>query len=173
MRPLKIAGILKESVVDGPGLRTVVFVQGCYHHCDGCHNPDTWDPKKGTETTVDEIWEQIKDEKLIQGITISGGEPVLYLPQVTRLTLLAKENGWDVVMYTGHTWEWMMDLCQVNDVARTLLSNVDLLVDGPFVQELKSLDLPFRGSSNQRLIRSAESIRQGELVLWDPLKEDL
>jgi len=161
---VRVAGIITDSVVDGPGVRFVVFAQGCPHHCPGCHNPQTWEPQGGKEMTVREILKMLKKRlKYIKGITLSGGEPFLQAEEMAQLAGEAKKLGLDVVTYTGYRYEELLALntpgCQ------ELLENTDILIDGPFIQELKDISLPFRGSSNQRLIDLAATRRQGKISL--------
>lgn len=148
---LKIASIIGESIVDGPGLRLVVFTQGCPHHCPGCHNPETHDPEGGREITISEILDMYAENPLLSGITFSGGEPFL---QAAKLALLARqvhELGGNVITYTGY---WFEDLSSgsLENRASCLLEETDLLVDGPYISNLRNLGLRFRGSSNQRLL---------------------
>jgi len=148
---MRLAGIVTESIVDGPGVRTVVFAQGCPHRCPGCHNPETWDPNRGQEMTVKEVLKVIqKNKKNIRGLTLSGGEPFLQAEEMAALAVKARELGLDVVTYTGYIYE---ELLKIDSPGWSkLLEVTDILVDGPFVQELKDISLPFRGSSNQRVI---------------------
>jgi len=148
---MRIAGIVPESIVDGPGLRFVIFAQGCPHACPDCHNPQTWDPAGGKEATIKEIVKLIKKQiKHIRGITLSGGEPFLQAPEFAAIAQKAKEMGLDVATYSGYTYEELERL-ELPGV-RELLEASDILVDGPFQAEKKDLGLPFRGSANQRVI---------------------
>jgi len=161
---VRVAGIITDSVVDGPGVRFVVFAQGCPHRCVACHNPETWDPQGGREMTVKEIIKLLKKRlKFINGITFSGGEPFLQAGEFAELGREAKKLGLDVVTYTGYVYENLQQL----DIAcsQDLLAITDILVDGPFILELKDLSLPFRGSSNQRLIDLAATRNEGVLTL--------
>lgn len=157
---LRIAGIVKESVVDGPGLRFVVFVQGCYHCCPGCQNEDTWDPAGGYVVAVTELLDQIKNTRLIRGVTFSGGEPFLQPAPLACLGRQVKKLGLDVVTFTGYTWEELLSLAQENHAVKELLEVSDYLVDGPFILSERDLSLPFRGSRNQRII----DLRRGQVV---------
>lgn len=161
-----MAGIVPESVVDGPGVRFVVFVQGCPHHCQGCHNPETWDFQGGKEMTVKEVLKMLRKKvKLnhIEGLTLSGGEPFLQAEELIQLAKEAKKMGLDVVTYTGYTFDQLqtLDVPGVNE----LLEVTDILIDGPFIQEYRDISLAFRGSSNQRVINLAATREQGEIVL--------
>lgn len=148
---MKIAGIVPESIVDGEGLRFVIFVQGCHHHCPGCHNPETWDFNNGIEMSTQEIEARFLSNKLIKGITLSGGEPFGQPLACSVLAKTAKDHGLTVWCYTGYVYETLVSLNdpQVND----LLAHIDVLVDGPYKKELRDLSLDWRGSSNQRVIR--------------------
>lgn len=157
---IRIAGIIQESVVDGPGLRFVVFAQGCMHnHCKGCHNPDTWDPLGGTVTTVEELFKQVHETRLIKGVTFSGGEPFHQAAPLSCLGKKVKGLGLDVFTYTGYTWEQLIELSQEDLAIKELLTTSDYIVDGPFILEEKDLELPFRGSRNQRIIDVAKSLK--------------
>lgn len=149
---MRIAGTIVESVVDGPGVRYVVFFQGCPHHCEGCHNPQTWDPEGGYETSVQDIIDDIKlHQGIIRGITISGGEP---FAQPKALVELISQIYLQIPMVTTmvYTGYYLQDLQAIQGSNRRhiqlTLSLLDYLVDGPFKQELKK-ELPYRGSSNQ------------------------
>jgi len=161
---LRIAGLTKESVVDGPGIRFVVFVQGCPHHCPGCHNPETLDFAGGEEITVDELFVQIRDTRLLQGVTFSGGEPFAQAAALAYLGKKVKELGLDIVTYTGYTFEEVLDMAEKNQEVRDLLEISDLLVDGPYLAEERDLSIAFRGSRNQRIISVAESLKAKQAV---------
>ena len=166
---LRLAGIVKESVVDGPGIRMVVFAQGCPHHCPGCHNPDSHDPTGGYESTTAEIIESLPDGKLVSGVTLSGGEPFAQAEALATVAAAAKQKGLNVVTYTGYRFEKLLDMGQQEPGILKLLKLTDILVDGPYEQEHRDLGLAFRGSSNQRLINVPESLRIGQVVEWfDP-----
>lgn len=160
---LRLAGIIKESVVDGPGLRFVVFAQGCNHHCEKCHNPETWDPARGYETSVDELLKQIKGVKLIKGVTLSGGDPFLQAAPFALLAKKLKEAGYDIMTYTGYTFEELQKMAEKDDGTKALLETSDILVDGPYIDKKRDISLPFRGSSNQRLINVPETLKKGQV----------
>lgn len=159
---IRIAGITEDSIVDGPGLRLTVFVQGCTHHCQGCHNPETWDPKGGTEMDTNDIIALMDKNPLLDGITLSGGEPFLQSLQCNRLAVAAHRRGLNVWCYTGYTLEEIQDC--LDPLPLSLLYYIDVLVDGPFIESQRTLELPWRGSRNQRLIDVRESLRQGNAV---------
>lgn len=162
---IKVAGFVRESIVDGPGIRYVIFTQGCYHNCPGCHNPQTHDPKKGFQISTDEIFSEIKQNPLLQGITFSGGEPFLQASNLLNLAYQVKKIGLDIVTYTGYLFEDI--LYSKDDAQIKLLNATDILIDGKFVQNLKHEDLQFRGSSNQRIIDVKKSLNQGHVVQID------
>lgn len=173
---MRIANIVNDSIVDGPGLRFTVFVQGCKHNCKGCHNPSTHDINGGYEMSVEEIFEQIKKNPLIEGVTISGGEPLLQPRECVKLVMKCKEIGLNIWVYTGYTLEQLKDMpnaFSLEDVIKNLsitilLDSIDVLVDGPFILSKKSYDAKFRGSTNQRLIDMKATIKnKGKIVLWD------
>ena len=163
---LRIAGTVDDSIVDGPGLRFTVFTQGCPHRCPGCHNPQTHDFSGGRLETVAQLFRQFSQNPLLRGITFSGGEPFCQPKPLAALARMVHEAGKDVFCYTGYTYE---ELASSQDPAvQELLAQVDVLVDGPFLQEQRDLTLLFRGSANQRLIQVPETRRTGSLVLWNP-----
>lgn len=149
---MRIASYTSESIVDGPGFRFTVFVQGCSHHCKGCHNPQTWDFEGGYEISVDELIAEAKKSPLNVGITISGGEPFQQELECWRLAFAAHEAGLDVWVYSGFTLKQILKGAVYDDVTALFLSEIDVLVDGPFIEELKSYECEFRGSTNQRII---------------------
>ncbi len=161
---LRIAGIISESVVDGPGYRFVVFAQGCRHACPGCHNPHTWDPAGGTAVRAEELLEQIKAARMLKGITITGGEPFLQPAPLAWLAREVKKLGLDVVTYSGYTWEDLLAMSQKKKDVKELLLGSDYLVDGPFILAEKDLELAFRGSSNQRILDVPQSLQAGRPV---------
>lgn len=161
---LRISGTVDESVVDGPGLRFVVFTQGCHHHCPGCQNPHTHDPEGGYDADTDELLALALSNPLLSGITLSGGEPFLQPVPLADLARKAKDAGLDVISYSGFTFEQILE----SPAAMELLREIDILVDGPFVEEKRSMDLKFRGSSNQRAIDVQESLATGHIVpAWE------
>ncbi len=158
---LRIADIIEETIVDGSGLRFSVYVQGCYHNCPGCHNTATHDPEGGRVMEVKEIFDLIKKNPLLDGITISGGEPFLQAEPLCELAKLIKGSGLNIYIYSGYTFEELLAMPN-NKKALELLSYADVLVDGRFEAGLKDYELLFRGSSNQRLINIQESLRLGK-----------
>ncbi len=160
---LSIAGIVDESIVDGRGIRMAVFVQGCPHHCPGCHNPQTWPFEGGREIEAEEIFEQFRQDPILKGITFSGGEPFTQPAPLAALARLVHSLGKDVTVYSGYTYE---QLTEKHDPAvDALLAETDVLVDGPFIEAQKNLELRFRGSENQRLIDMNATRQQGRVCL--------
>ncbi len=164
---LRVAGIENESIVDGPGFRLAVFAQGCPHHCPGCHNPQTHPFEGGTMMDVGSIADMLEGNPLLRGVTLSGGEPFCQPEAMAQLAALAHERGKDVVCYTGYTLEQL--LAMDKPAVRSLLGEIDILVDGPYIEAQRDLTLLFRGSSNQRLIDLPATLASGEVRLWsDP-----
>lgn len=167
MCKLRLAGVIKESIVDGPGIRFTVFTQGCPHKCKGCHNPQTHDFNGGYESCVENIIEEIKKNPILQGVTLSGGEPFAQAKALTRLAKEVHKLGLNIMTYTGYTFEQLVAGFDKNPEWKTLLEETDILVDGPFILEQKSLMLHFRGSKNQRLIDVKKSLEAGTVVNWE------
>lgn len=158
---LNLAGIINDSIVDGPGIRTTIFGQGCPHHCLGCHNPETWDFGCGTEMEEEKVLEIVESNPLCRGVTFSGGEPFSQAEGFGKLAQLLKEKGYEVASYSGFTFEQLMNGTKSQ---QTLLKTIDVLIDGPFKQEERSLGLRFRGSRNQRIIDVSASLESGKAV---------
>lgn len=168
---MRIADIVNDSIVDGPGLRFTVFVQGCSRNCPGCHNPHTHDPKGGREETLENIISMFDKNILVEGITISGGEPFDQASACAKLAWLVHRRGRTVWTYTGYTYEQILQA--VNPDWYRLLAETDVLVDGPFIENCKSYELHFRGSKNQRLIDVQKTLRSGNIVLWEEKADSL
>lgn len=163
---MRIAGTVQDSIVDGPGFRFTVFTQGCSHHCPGCHNPQTHDTSGGTEHTVEELLERMRSNPLTDGLTLSGGEPFEQPEDCLLLAQGAHESGLNVWSYTGYLFEFLRD--QGTEAQKALLRELDVLVDGPFLLEQRTLYLPWRGSRNQRVIDVPKSLENGDVVLFQP-----
>ena len=162
---IRIAGVVRESIVDGPGLRLAVFCQGCHHGCKDCHNPDTHDFCGGYDCEISKIVEAVKANPLLDGVTFSGGEPFCQPAAFCSLAAALKEARPDLnlMAYSGYTYE---ELTEMKDMdVDELLSKIDLLVDGRFIAEQKDLTLLFRGSSNQRVIDMNLTRQRGEVAL--------
>lgn len=149
---IRISGFANDSIVDGPGLRFTVFVQGCPHKCEGCHNPQTHDFDGGSDFTLGELLDKIKSNPLLDGVTFSGGEPFCKAAQLAELGEEIHKLGLDVVTYTGFTIEYLLENANNENGYRKLLDVTDILIDGPFLISERSLMLKFRGSANQRII---------------------
>lgn len=212
---INLYGAVPDSIVDGPGLRYAVFVQGCSHGCPGCHNPESQPREGGTLTTTDAVLAEIRANGLVRDVTLSGGEPFEQAAACAHLARQLKAEGYGVWTYTGYLWEDLariaesaakeaakdaatagdaaQDAAPAGDAAsargaapahgtalassapqldpvavRDLLDNIDVLVDGPFVESLKSLSLKWCGSSNQRLVDVAATRAAGRVVVWEP-----
>lgn len=162
---IRIAGIINESIVDGPGIRMVIFAQGCRHKCKGCHNPHTHSFEGGELIDIDKIINDIKKNSLLDGITLSGGDPFEQAEMFADLAKQVKKLGLNVVTYTGYTFEQLVEYSDERPGYKELLENTDILVDGPFILDQKNLLLKFRGSGNQRLIDPAKSKNSGKIEL--------
>ena len=158
---LELSGIVGDSIVDGPGIRTTVFAQGCPHHCEGCHNPETWEFGCGTAVPAEGILEMVQSNPLCKGVTFSGGEPFAQAEAFAELAKMLKEKGYEVASYSGYTFE---QLLSGTTAQKELLASIDVLIDGPFVLAQRSLELTFRGSRNQRIINVPASLAQGKAV---------
>lgn len=158
---LELSAIVRDSIVDGPGLRTTIFCQGCPHHCPGCHNPETWEFGCGTPMEEERLLEIVQSNPLCRGVTFSGGEPFAQAAGFAKLARLLTAAGYEVASYTGYTFE---KLLQGTQEQRELLSCIDILIDGPFLLEQKSLEVPFRGSRNQRILDVPASLAAGKAV---------
>ena len=156
--------IQSDSIVDGEGIRSVIWFQGCSHNCIGCHNPETHDFNAGVEKNIEELKEEIRGLEFQKGVTFSGGDPMMQIEALEELTRCVQECGMNVWCYTGFTFEEVMELAKRNDHYMKALENIDVLVDGKFVMDLKSFDVQFRGSSNQRIIDVKKSLDAGKAV---------
>lgn len=147
-----IMDILEQTMADGPGFRTSIYCAGCGHHCPGCHNPQSWDRKNGHWVDVEEILEVIKADDM-SNVSFSGGDPFYQVEAFTELARRIKEEtGKTIWCWTGFTYEEIL----ADEKLSMMLPYLDVLVDGPFIQELRDTQLLFRGSSNQRIIYLTE-----------------
>lgn len=165
MSELCLAGIVGDSITDGPGIRLTVFVQGCPHHCPGCHNPQTWPFAGGYTSTSEEVLAQIEANPLLGGVTFSGGEPFCQAAALLPLAEAIKNRGLELAVYTGYTFEELLNL--PDPAVKQLLALTDTLIDGPYLEAERNLELNFRGSANQRILKARESLAAGR-----PLAED-
>ncbi len=158
---IKLAGIVDESVVDGPGVRMVFFTQGCPHHCPGCHNPATHGFSGGTSYNTRELTKRILAHPYLSGITLSGGEPLCQAAACAELAVAAKTLGKSVLLYSGYTFEQLPELAAQQPALPKLLKLIDILIDGPFLLAERNIDLVFRGSANQRILDLPRSLTLG------------
>lgn len=156
---MRVLKVVEGTSVDGPKLRTSIYLAGCSHACPGCHNPQSWDPAGGEEMSEDELMRVIAYNEA--PVTFSGGDPLFQAGAVASLAArIKRELGYNVWCYTGYTWEQIVQQPQLMEV----MKSIDVLVDGPFVMAERDLDILFRGSRNQRLINVPETLRQGRVV---------
>jgi len=158
---LDLSGIVTDSIVDGPGIRTAIFSQGCPHHCQGCHNPETWEFGIGTPMDEETVLDIVKSNPLCRGVTFSGGEPFAQAEGFAKLAKLLKQHGYEVASYSGYTFE---QLLRGTPEQKELLESIDILIDGPFLLQQRSLELNFRGSRNQRILDVPASLAAGQAV---------
>jgi len=177
---LRIAGVVRESIVDGAGIRFAIFCQGCPHHCKGCHNPDTHDFAGGYDVTLEKILGEIDKDPLLTGVTFSGGEPTCQPNAFLKLAREVKSRGLNVWMYSGYTLEELIarsgskkdpnpdsELAKDRKALRDLLREVDVLIDGRYDESQRDLTLKFRGSRNQRIIDMRRTRESGTIVLYE------
>lgn len=156
-------GKANDSIVDGPGLRYTVFTQGCVHHCPECHNPESHDLNGGYFERIETLLQEIDENPLLDGVTLSGGEPMLQTEPLIEFCKEIKKRNLNLVIYSGYTYEQILS----NDKMRALLELCDMLVDGKFEIEKRSLTLLYRGSYNQRLINIKESLKQNKVIEYE------
>lgn len=160
---IRLAGVIPESYTDGVGIRYTIFVQGCNHKCKDCQNPETWDFNGGKLYDMDKVIENILSNPMLDGITLSGGDP-MYMPnEVDEFIskLKSKNNAMTIWLYTGFTYEQ----CIADEEKAKVLKKIDVLVDGPYIASKRALHLRFRGSSNQRIIDVAKSLETGKVEI--------
>lgn len=165
MKEIRLSGIINESIVDGPGIRMVLFAQGCKHNCNGCHNPETHSFSGGKLYSIDWIIEQVKKNPLLDGLTFSGGEPFEQAEAFSELAIKAKQMGLNIMTYTGYTLEHLLEDSNKLESCSELINHTDILVDGRFDQTKRNILLKFRGSENQRIIDVKNSRFKKEIVL--------
>ncbi len=160
---MRVLDIVHDSIVDGIGLRTVIFFAGCPHKCKNCHNPESWNIENGYEMNTKQIINEIKDNPLAQGITFSGGDPFFQSKEILELAIELKKLSYNIWIYTGYTFEEIYYGESKDN--RKLLELCDVLLDGKYIDELKDLRLAFRGSSNQRIVDVQETIKNSKIKL--------
>ena len=163
---MRVAGIVRDSLVNGDGIRDAIFVQGCPHHCFNCQNPQTWNYEGGREIPVEDLAKLFKDSP--NDVTISGGEPFQQWGEVVHLMYYIKQDNpskrfW---IYTGYRYEDIQEC-----VERYMQPYLDVIVDGRYIEELKDPNCLYRGSSNQRLIDVQRTLKEGKIILWEDLHE--
>ena len=161
------ADLQSDSIVDGPGLRAVLWTQGCGHHCKDCQNPQTWDFEGGGLIPIDAVLEAIDELEGQTGLTFSGGDPMYQPDACVEIAEYARNKGLDIWVYTGFTYEQILKMAAKKPIYKDFLEEIDVLVDGKFISKKKDLNLLFRGSSNQRLIDVKKSLKKGEVVVLD------
>ena len=161
---IRIAGIVEESIVDGPGIRFVIFTQGCPHGCKGCHNPQTHDFNSGKDVNIDEIVNKIKEDPLLKGVTLSGGEPFMQAGKLAKLIDKLSDTKLDIIKYTGFKYEEIIKNANDENKFYKLLDRTDILIDGKFEEDKKDENLMYRGSSNQRAIDVELSRKSGKII---------
>lgn len=159
------ADLQEDSIVDGEGIRTVLWTQGCPHHCPGCHNPQTHDFNGGILVDVEDVKDAIDELKGQDGLTFSGGDPFMQPKECAEIARFAREVGLNIWCYTGYTFEQLLALSKKKPEIMEFLKEIDILVDGRFILEKKSYSALFRGSTNQRLIDVKKSLEEGTVIL--------
>lgn len=163
---IRIFGVANDSIVDGPGLRYSVYTQGCSHHCPGCHNEGSWEFDGGTETTVGALIADIEHNKLIRDVTLSGGDPFDQPEPVAILAQELKSKGYGLWAYSGYSLEELTERAKNDNSVKAILDTIDVLVDGRFERDKRSLSLQWKGSSNQRVIDMAKTRKEGVVCLY-------
>ena len=161
---IRIAGIVEESIVDGPGIRFVIFTQGCPHGCKGCHNPQTHDFNSGKDVNIDEIVNKIKEDPLLKGVTLSGGEPFMQAGKLAKLIDKLSDAKLDIITYTGFKYEEIIKNANDENKFYKLVDRTDILIEGKFEEDKKDENLMYRGSSNQRAIDVELSRKSGKII---------
>jgi anaerobic ribonucleoside-triphosphate reductase activating protein len=160
---IRVLKILEQTMADGPGFRTSVYCAGCKHACKGCHNPQSWDFNGGKEMTVEQIMRVVEADPYTRGVTFSGGDPMYQAAEFAELARqIHRRTQKDIWCYTGFTFESL-----IHDDQRELLAELDVLVDGPYIEKFSDPDLLFRGSYNQRIIDVPRSLAEGRVCLYD------
>ncbi len=166
MSKIRIAGVVRESITDGDGIRFVLFVQGCPHHCPGCHNPQTHSFEGGTEADTEDILKEFNKNPLLSGITFSGGEPFCQPGPLAELGERIVKGGKNVTVFSGYTFERLWEMARENYDIMRLLRVADVLIDGPFILAEKSLNVRFRGSKNQRMIDLKRTLKSDGKTIY-------
>lgn len=162
--------IQTDSIVDGEGIRSVIWFQGCPHHCKECQNPETWAFAGGYETKIDDLKERIAELEFQAGVTFSGGDPMAQPEALAELAKCVHENNMNVWVYTGFTFDELLELMKTKEAIKEVLKNIDVLVDGRFEIKKKSFDVKFRGSTNQRILDVPASLKKKKAVEIEKFK---
>lgn len=170
---IRLAAYLQpDSIVDGEGIRTVIWTQGCPHNCLGCHNHETHDINGGALVDLEEVYEIIDELEGQDGITFSGGDPFMQPKECSEIAKYAKEKKLNVWSYTGYTFEQLLMLSEKRHEIMDFLKEIDVLVDGKFELSNKSYTCIFRGSSNQRIIDVKESLKKKKVIILEKYEEN-
>lgn len=159
---IRICGVVRESIVDGPGLRFTLFTQGCPHGCEGCHNPESHAMDAGYEVDAEAILAELGKNPLLKGLTLSGGDPIVQAGELIELCRQTREMGLDIILYTGYTYEELRNMWAQRPEILELLKLVDWLIDGRFVLAQRDLTLLYRGSRNQRILDMQKTLEADE-----------
>jgi len=163
---MRVAGIIQDSIVDGPGLRCAIYVQGCGFRCEGCHNPGTWDENGGFEMRLDDIISDMRSNPLTDGLTLTGGEPFDQVAACITLAAAARARSLNVWVYSGSTFEELLEKAKNDPQTDRLLRLSDVLVDGRFILSKRTLSHKWYGSENQRVIDVQKSLAAESAVLY-------
>lgn len=166
---IRLAGVVRESIVDGPGIRFAIFCQGCPHGCSQCHNEETHDFKGGYDCELTKILKAIDENPLLDGVTFSGGEPMCQPEAYYKLAVEIKKRKLHILIYSGFTYEELLNMGKTNQCITDLLSLTDILIDGKYLAEERDLTLSFRGSKNQRIIDLNKTRDEGKPVILESL----
>ena len=164
MGKIRLAGIVNDSIVDGPGLRLAVFTQGCRHNCLGCHNPETHSFDGGYEEDIDKIVKMALSNPLLSGVTLTGGDPFYQPEACLELAYKLQGHGLSLIVYTVFTFEQLNELRKNDEIVDRFIHEIDFLIDGPFIKSQRDISLRFRGSTNQRIIDVQKSLFQHEII---------
>ncbi|NMB18313.1 MAG: anaerobic ribonucleoside-triphosphate reductase activating protein [Erysipelothrix sp.] len=165
---IRLASLIHDSIVDGEGLRSVIFTQGCPHKCPGCHNPETIPFDKGKILYIDDVLDEVLKRDL-KKVTFSGGEPFMQAESCYNIAKVLKEKGYNLWSYTGFTFERLIKL--EDPYVHKFLSQLDILVDGPFILNQRNLSILFRGSENQRILDVQNSLKENKPIVSEKYKD--
>ncbi|AWI07584.1 anaerobic ribonucleoside-triphosphate reductase activating protein [Clostridium drakei] len=166
-KSIRLSGMIYESLVNGPGLRRVLFSQGCEHNCKGCFNPSTHCYDGGELKNMDELLDDIRKNPMLKGITFSGGDPFEQASKFAYMAKKIKETNLNIWCYTGYTFEYIFEHRNEHEGWEQLLNNIDVLVDGKFEEDKKSNKLKYRGSSNQRIIDVKKTLKMKQIIILE------